>query len=129
MVLPAAQILNLPEAFPHGEGKRKRPFRGQQKLIILSFPARKLCVFERPCSLSVYHFRKVLKSPLGNSLYLDSFFFFLSPKRTLQSNDTFGSKNVLSKKMKLLYYDLYHEPCFLKKNLTIQFFCNTFSKY
>ena len=52
-------------------------------------------------NLSVYHFKKVLKNPLENFLYLD---FFFPQKRSFQFNDTLGSK--YTKKMKLLYCDI-----------------------
>lgn len=73
--LSSTQILNLPEIVPHGKEKKKKDrLEANKKLIILSYPVRKLCVFERPFSLLVYHFREVLKNPPGNFLYLDLFF-------------------------------------------------------
>lgn len=60
-------------------------------------------------SLSDYHFEKVLKGPLGNSLYLD---FSFDPKREISKPMTHLGQNILSKKMKLLYYDLYHKLSF-----------------
>ena len=53
-------------------------------------------------NLSVYHFKKVLKNPLENFLYLD----FFGPKREISNLMTHLGQNMLSKKMKLLYCDI-----------------------
>lgn len=73
--------------------KRKDFIEANKKFIILSYLVRKFCVFERPFSLSVYHLRKVLKSPQGNSLYLD---FFYS-EREISNLMTHLGQNMLRK--------------------------------
>lgn len=95
----------------------KRPFRGQQKAYNLILPSKKALCFYKPFQPFSLHFRKVLKSPLGNSLYLEGFFY---PKREISNLTTHLGQNIFSKKMKLLYYDLCHKPFFFLKYHTIQ---------
>lgn len=94
--------------------KKKRPLRYQKGLW--SYPTQwESSVFFK--DLSVYHFRKVLKSPLGNSLYLDFFFFLLLKQKSLIYWHIWV-RIYYPKKVKFLYYDLCH--LFKKMYTTIQ---------
>lgn len=76
--------------------KKKKTFKRQKRLMILSYPVRKLCVFQRPFSLP---FQKGLEEP-SRKFSLFRFFFF-TPKTEISNILTYLGQNIVSKKSKI----------------------------
>lgn len=94
--------------------KKKKTFKIPKRLMILSYPVRKLCVFQRPFSLP---FQKGLEEP-SRKFSLFRFFFFLLLKQKSLIYWHIWVRIYYPKKVKFLYYDLCH--LFKKMYTTIQ---------